>query len=118
MLGMPVRLALGRLVLGHPLLAAGHQLAQLVEVGAVAGADEAAVAGRERAVVDERLFERPADVGAQVEPLLRARCSSALARPVSFAFTFGKHASVRPTNARSRGDARPVVTRASSRWMS
>ena len=62
-------LALGRLILGHPLLAAGHQLAQLVEIGAIAGADEAAVAGRERAVVDERLFERPANVGAQIEPL-------------------------------------------------
>ena len=93
-------LAFGGLVLGHPLLAAGRQLAQLVEIGAIAGADEAAVAGGERAVVDERLFERAADVGAQIEPLLRAAASSALARPVSLAFTFGRQASVRPTNAK------------------
>ena len=62
-------LAFGRLVLGHPLLAAGGELAEFVEVAAVAGADEAAVAGHERAFVDERQFERAADVGAEVEPL-------------------------------------------------
>ena len=41
-------LALGGLVLGRPLLAAGGELAELVEVAAVARADETAVAGHER----------------------------------------------------------------------
>ena len=51
---MPVRWHLLGLVRGDPLLAAGGELAELVELGVVAGADEAAVAGHERAVVDER----------------------------------------------------------------
>ena len=71
-------LAFVGLVLGDPLLAAGIELAQLVEVGAIAVADEAAVARGERAFVDERRFERAANVGAQVEAGFVARRASAL----------------------------------------
>ena len=76
---MPVRWHSVGLVLGDPLLAAGHQLAELVELAVIAGADEAAVAGHERAVVDERRLQRTADVGAQVEPLfqLLQQCAGA-----------------------------------------
>ena len=46
------------LVAGDPLLAAVGQLAQRVELGAEAVADEAAVAARQRAVVGQRRVER------------------------------------------------------------
>ena len=59
--------AFGSLILGHPLFAAGGERAELVEIGVVAGADEIAVTGGERAIVDEGLFERAADVRAEVE---------------------------------------------------
>ena len=61
-------LAFGGLILGHPLLAAGSQLAKLVDIGAIAVANEIAIARRERAFVDERLFQRAANIGAQIEP--------------------------------------------------
>ena len=111
-LAMPVRSAFVGLVLGDPLLAAGRSARAARRVGAVAGADEAAVAGR-RAGSRRRA---PARAGRECRrtdrAALRAAASSALVRPVSLALTFGKHASVRPTKLRSRGLARPVVTRA------
>ena len=64
---------------------------------------------RQRAVVDERRFERAADVGAEVEPrfeLLQQRASRGRSASPSAS---ASSASVRPTNARSRGLARPVV---------
>ena len=64
---MPVRSISCGLVAGDPLLAAVGQLAQLVELGVKAVANEAAVAAAQRAVVDQRRFELAAQLGAQIE---------------------------------------------------
>ena len=79
-----------------------------------AGADEAAVAAGQRTIVDQRRFEPGANFGTQDRAPLRAD-SAAAAAGGEPALIAGSAASVRPTNARSRGVARPVVTRASSR---
>ena len=61
---------------GDPLLAAAGDLAQLVELGVVAVADQAAFLGGQRRVVDQGRVERRADLGAELERGLRARASS------------------------------------------
>ena len=55
------------LIVGDPLLAAGRQIAQRVELRMKAGADQAAVAAGQRAIVDQRRFEPGANVGAQIQ---------------------------------------------------
>src|SRR5262249_51248515 len=61
-------LALGRLVLGHPLFAAGAELAEFIDVEAVAVANEVAFPGSKRTLVDEGLLQGTADVSTQVQP--------------------------------------------------
>ena len=55
------------LILGHPLLASGRQIAERVELGVKAAADQSAVAAGQRAVVDQRRFEPGANLGAQIQ---------------------------------------------------
>ena len=111
-------LALLGLIAGDPLLAAVGQFAEGVQRRVVAVADEAAVAAgqagsrrpaRHRAGCGDRDRDR--------SPLpVDSRC--ALLRAVSRALSAGKARSVRPRKLRSRGLARPVVTRARSRCTS
>ena len=92
-------LAFGGLILGHPLLAAGSQLAKLVDIGAIAVADEVAVARGERASSTSACSSGPR-ISAHRSSRDSMSRSSAPVRPVSFALTFGRQASVRPTNAK------------------
>ena len=106
------------LVRGDPLLAAFGQLALRVELGVEAAANEAAVAGHKRAIVRQRRFELRPHVRTQVEPLLQLRQAAPPCGRRASPSPSGSDSSVRPMKLRSRGVARPVVTRASSRSMS
>ena len=59
------------LVLGDPRLAAPGDLAQLVEVGVIAVADQAAFLDGQRRVVDQGGLDRGADLGAELERRLQ-----------------------------------------------
>ena len=48
----------------------GAQLAKLVNIGAITVADEIAIARSEGTVINERLFQRPAYISAQIESRL------------------------------------------------
>ncbi len=54
-----------------PVLAAGGDLVQFVEVGVVSPADDAALARAHRRIVDQGRLERFAQIGAQLEPGLQ-----------------------------------------------
>ena len=103
------------LVAGDPLLAAAGQLAKRVEFGVEAVADEAAVAADQRAIVVQRRVELAAESGHRSISASSCVEQHGCVRAVSLAFTAGSVRSVRPRKLRSRGLARPVVTRASSR---
>ena len=78
------------LVLGDPLLAAGGQIAQVVQFRVEAAADEAAVARRQRAIVDQGRLQLAAQVRAQVQLALPAGSAAGCLRAVSLAFSFGR----------------------------
>ncbi len=101
------------LIGGDPLLAPHRQVAQRVQLAAEAGPDEAPLAAYQRAFVEQGRFELAANVGAEVQFGLQLR-QQRLRRAVILALICGSAASVRPTKLKSRGLARPVVTRASN----
>ena len=55
------------LILGDPLLAAGREIAQRVELRMKPAADQAALAAGKRAIVHQRFFQPRANFGAQIQ---------------------------------------------------
>ena len=76
---MPVRRTCSAWIPGDPRLAAAGDLAELVEVGVIAVADQAAFLDGQRRVVDQRGLDRGADLGAELER--RFELARAASRP-------------------------------------
>ena len=103
------------LIAGDPLLAAAGEFAEIVQLGVEAVANESAVARRKRAIVQQARLQHAAQARDKDRSPLQVRRSSVLFRPVSLTLIDGSERSVRPRKFKSRGLARPVVTRANSR---
>ena len=115
---MPVRVissAWKRAIHSLPLRGDG---VQFVELGVVAAADDAALLARSTAASSTSAASSASRRSGHSSSRASRSRSRAARRAVTLALICGSRASVRPTAARSRGDARPVLTRAVSRCRS